>query len=248
MVPAYNEAPTLREVVEKLLDVPLVGEIVIVDDASRDGTFEIATRMAQDHARVRVLKQPRNQGKSAAVSAGIAATTLDIVLIHDADGEYDAREIPDVVQPILDGLADAVYGSRFLVRKAARVLYFYHYVANKLITFFSNMLTNVNLSDVETGCKAFRGDIVRNMILTSQRFGFEIEVTAKLAKLGCAMYEVPISYYGRTYEQGKKIRAKDAFEAPWLILKYNLLCSLRGSYRVMPQYFVGSRGANVHSR
>jgi hypothetical protein len=140
-----------------------------------------------------------------------------------------------VIAPILGGNADVVYGSRFLVRKAARVLYFYHFLANKGLTFLSNLLTNVNLTDVETGYKAFRGDIIRNMIITSSGFGFEIEVTAKIAKLGCAMYEVPISYHGRTYEQGKKIGLKDGIAALWYILKFNLLCSLKESYRVLPQ-------------
>ncbi len=234
VVPAYNEERTLGQVLENLLAVAAVGEIIVVDDASSDRSPEIAAQLAREHPRIRVLKQPNNRGKAVALSAGIAATRGDIVLIHDADGEYDAREIPDVIQPILDGLADSVYGSRFLVRKAARVLYFYHYLVNRALTFLSNLLTNINLSDVETGCKAFRGEIIRSMILTSTGFGFELEVTAKLAKLGCAMYEVPISYYGRTYEQGKKIRAKDAFQAVWFVFKYNLFCNLKRSYRSIP--------------
>ncbi len=231
IVPAYNEERTLAEAVRRLLAAPAVSEIVVVDDASSDRTYEIAAGLAQVHDRIRVLKQPANRGKGAAVRAGIAASRGDVVLILDADNEYDAAEIPELVQPILSGVADAVYGSRFLVRKAARVLYFYHYLANQALTFISNLFTNLNLSDVQTGYKAFRGEIIRDMILTSRRFGFEIEVTAKLAKLHCAIYEVPISYYARTYTEGKKIRAKDAFAGLWFIFRYNLFCDLKHSFR-----------------
>ena len=234
VVPACNEERTLAGVVNKLLLVPGLSEIVIVDDASSDKTYEIATRLAREYEQVRVLRQPQNCGKTAALRAGIAATRGEIVLIQDADYEYDSAEIPDLIQPIVDGVADAVYGSRFLVRKAARVLYFNHYLANKVLTFLSNVFTNVNLSDVETGYKAFRGEVIRKMNLTATGFGFEIEVTAKLAKLRCALYEVPISYYGRTYEEGKKIRAKDAFAALWFIFKYNLFCNLKSSFRSLP--------------
>jgi glycosyltransferase involved in cell wall biosynthesis len=234
VVPAYNEERTLAGVVSKLLLVPGLAEIVIVDDASSDKTYEIATRLAQEYEQVRVLRQPQNRGKTAALRAGIAETRGEIVLIQDADYEYDATEIPGLIQPIVDGVADAVYGSRFLVRKAARVLYFNHYLANKALTFLSNIFTNVNLSDVETGYKAFRGEVIRSMNLTATGFGFEIEVTAKLAKLRCALYEVPISYYGRTYEEGKKIRAKDAFAALWFIFKYNLFCNLKSSFHSLP--------------
>ena len=242
VVPAYNEERTLGVVIGKLLDVPAVLEIVIVDDGSTDRTYEIAAKFAAENEAVRVLKQLRNCGKSQAVRAGIADTRGEIVLIQDADDEYDAREITDLIQPIVEGVADAVYGSRFLVRKAARVLYFYHYLANKALTFLSNLLTNVNLSDVETGYKAFRGEIIRSMILTANGFGFDIEVTAKLAKLKCAMYEVPISYYGRTYAQGKKIKAKDAFASFWFIFKYNLFCSVKSSYREIPDLSARGRG------
>ncbi len=234
VIPAYNEEPTLSAVIQKLMRLPNLHEIIVVDDGSTDGTSELASRLAAEHQHIRVLRQGRNRGKSQAVITGIAATRGDVVVIQDADGEYDSDEIPELIQPILDGVADAVYGSRFLIRKAARVLYFYHYLANQWITFFSNLLTNINLSDVETGYKAFRGDIIRAMNLTSTGFGFELEVTAKLAKLGCAIYEVPISYYGRTYEQGKKIGTADAFAAIWFIIRYNLFCSLKQSYRTIP--------------
>lgn len=241
MVPAYDEEGTLAGVVGKLLRVPGLTEIIIVDDASTDRTYEIAARLAQQYDEVRVLRQAKNSGKTAAVNAGIAQTRGDIVVIQDADYEYDAGEIPDLIQPIAEGVADAVYGSRFLVRKAARVLYFSHYLANKSLTFLSNLFTNINLTDVETGYKAFRGDIIRSMILTSSGFGFEVEVTAKLAKLGCAMYEVPISYYGRTYAEGKKIRSKDAIAALWFILKYNLFCSLKSSFHSIPTLREGDK-------
>jgi glycosyltransferase involved in cell wall biosynthesis len=169
-------------------------------------------------------KQPRSK-------PALRLTTGDIVIVQDADLEYDPAEIGDVVAPILEGKADVVYGSRFLVRKAARVLYFYHYLANKGLTFLSNLFTNINMTDVETGYKAFRRDIIRNMVITSSGFGFEIEVTAKVAKLRCPVYEVPISYSGRTYDEGKKIGLRDGFAALWYIVKFNLLCGLKESYR-----------------
>ena len=234
VVPAYNEERTLARTIEKLFRLPNLLEVVVVDDASTDTTAEIAARLANESSLVRLVRHPQNRGKSQAVVSGIAATRGDIVVIQDADEEYDSDEIPELIRPILNGVADAVYGSRFLIRRAARVLYFYHYVANKCITFFSNLLTNINLSDVETGYKAFRGDLIRAMILKSTGFGFELEVTAKLAKLNCAIYEVPISYYGRTYEQGKKIGAMDAFAAFWYIIRYNLFCTLKQSYRTIP--------------
>ena len=234
VVPAYNEERTLAKIIEKLFRLPNLLEVVVVDDASTDTTAEIAARLASESSLVRLVRHERNRGKSQAVVTGIAATRGDIVVIQDADEEYDSDEIPELIRPILNGVADAVYGSRFLVRRAARVLYFYHYVANKCITFLSNLLTNINLSDVETGYKAFRGDLIRAMILKSTGFGFELEVTAKLAKLNCAIYEVPISYYGRTYAQGKKIGAKDAFAAVWYIIRYNLFCTVKQSYRTIP--------------
>jgi glycosyltransferase involved in cell wall biosynthesis len=234
VVPAYNEERSITRVVRKLLLLPNLLEIVIVDDCSKDSTAAICAELARSDSRIRLASHKVNQGKTEALKTGFALTQGSVVIVQDADLEYDPEEIPAVVQPILNGQADVVYGSRFLVRKSARVLYFYHYLANKGLTFLSNLFTNINLTDVETGYKAFRGDIIRNMVITSRRFGFEIEVTAKVAKLGCAIYEVPISYHGRTYEEGKKITFVDGLEALWLIVRYNLFTSLASSYRSMP--------------
>jgi glycosyltransferase involved in cell wall biosynthesis len=234
VVPAYNEEATLEAVVRRLLALENVREIVVVDDCSHDQTGAIADELAREFAQVKVVHHRANRGKTEALKTGFARTDGEIVIIQDADLEYDPAEIDEVIEPILTGRADVVYGSRFLVRKAARVLYFYHYMANRGLTFLSNLFTNVNMTDVETGYKAFRGDIIRNMIITSSGFGFEIEVTAKVAKLGCVIYEVPISYHGRTYEQGKKIGVKDGIAALWYILKFNLFGSVAKSYRTLP--------------
>jgi glycosyltransferase involved in cell wall biosynthesis len=220
--------------VARLLAVPQAGEIVIVDDCSTDKTGVIADSLAAENPKVKVAHHKINAGKTEALKTGFALTTGRIVIVQDADLEYDPAEIGDVIAPIVEGYADVVYGSRFLVRKASRVLYFYHYLANKGLTFLSNLCTNVNMTDVETCYKAFRGDIIRNMKIASSGFGFEIEVTAKVAKLGVAIYEVPISYHGRTYEQGKKIGMKDGVAALWYILRFNFLCSLKESFRVVP--------------
>jgi glycosyltransferase involved in cell wall biosynthesis len=233
IVPAYNEENTIRAVIDKLLTVPELLEIIVVDDCSSDNTWQIAQCLQSPQ--VRVLRHERNGGKTEALKTGFAASQGDIVLVQDADLEYDPAEIPSLLEPILEGRADVVYGSRFLVRKGARVLYFYHYLANRFLTFFSNLFTNVNMTDVETGYKVFRGDIIRNMVISSTGFGFEIEVTAKVAKLGCAIYEVPISYHGRTYEEGKKIGFTDGLQALWLIFKYNLFGSLKGSFHKIPE-------------
>jgi len=234
VVPVYNEEATLREVVSKVLALPNLLEVIVVDDGSTDRTAEVARSVAEANPRVRLERLGSNSGKTAALRAGFALTRGEVVIVQDADLEYDPAEIPTVVQPILEGYADVVYGSRFLVRKAARVLYFYHFLANKLLTFLSNALTNLNMTDIETGYKAFRGEIIRNMLVTSSGFGFEVEVTAKVAKLRCAVYEVPISYYGRTYEEGKKIFFRDGLKALWLVFRFNLFCPLRSSYARVP--------------
>jgi len=235
VVPVYNEQATLEEVVGKLLSVPCLLEIIIVDDCSTDGTGELAQRLAEMHTPVRLVRHERNAGKTAALKTGFALTRGEIVIVQDADLEYDPADILGLIRPILEGHADVVFGSRFLVRRAARVLYFYHYLANKFLTFLSNTLTNLNMTDIETGYKAFRGEIIRNMLIVSSGFGFEVEVTAKIAKLNVAIYEVPISYYGRTYAEGKKILMKDGLIAIWLVVRFNLFCSLRSSFREVPE-------------
>ena len=235
VIPAYNEEKTLRRVLTRVLELPVLREVIVVDDGSRDQTAAIAETFAAREPRVRVIRLPKNKGKTEALKTGFAHTTGEIVMVQDADLEYDPADIPGLIQPIVDGYADVVYGSRFLVRRAARVLYFYHYLANRFLTFFSNLITNVNLTDVETGYKAFRGEIIREMRITASGFGFEIEVTAKIAKLKCAIYESPISYYGRTYEDGKKIGAWDGIAALWYVLKFNLFCRLKDSYRNVPE-------------
>ena len=234
VVPVYNEEGSLAEVVRKLLVLPHLLEIIIVDDCSTDRSFEIARSLCEAEPRVRVTQQKKNSGKTAALRAGFALTQGDIVIVQDADLEYDPTEIPLVIRPILEGHADVVFGSRFLVRRATRGLYFYHYIANKLLTFTSNLFTNLNMTDIETGYKAFRGDIIRNMVIVSSGFGFEVEATAKVAKLGCPIYEVPISYYGRTYEEGKKIGMKDGLLALWLVFRFNIFCGLSSAYRELP--------------
>jgi glycosyltransferase involved in cell wall biosynthesis len=234
VVPAYNEAETLPKIVERLLCVPNLLEIVIVDDCSTDGTGTIADSLAAEFEPVRVLHHTKNSGKTAALRTGFADTKGEIVIVQDADLEYDPAEIPDVIKPILDGYADVVFGSRFMVKKATRVLYFYHYIANKGLTFLSNLFTNLNLTDVETCYKAFRGEIIRNMRINSSGFGFEIEVTAKIAKLGCVVYEVPISYYGRTYEEGKKITYLDGLAAFYYIVRYNFFCTKSAAFTNLP--------------
>ena len=234
VIPVYNEEASLAEVVRKLLVLPHLLEIIIVDDCSTDRSAEVARSLGQADPRVRFAQQKKNSGKTAALRAGFALTQGEVVIVQDADLEYDPSEIPLVIRPILDGHADVVFGSRFLVRRATRVLYFYHYIANKLLTFTSNLFTNLNMTDIETGYKAFRGDIIRNMVIISSGFGFEVEATAKVAKLGCPIYEVPISYYGRTYEEGKKIKMKDGLLALWLVFRFNLFCGLSSSYRELP--------------
>jgi glycosyltransferase involved in cell wall biosynthesis len=241
VMPAYNEEATLATVVQRVLQVPNLLEVVIVNDCSKDRTGEIAEELASQEPRLKVLHHQVNRGKTEALKTGFAASRGEIVIVQDADLEYNPSDIPDLIEPIISGEADVVYGSRFLVRKAARVLYFYHYLANKTLTFLSNLFTNVNLTDVETGYKAFRGEIIRQMTITSSGFGFEIEVTAKIAKLNCRLYEVPISYYGRTYEEGKKIGTVDGLAALWYIVRFNLLCSLERSYRTVPLHLSVAR-------
>jgi glycosyltransferase involved in cell wall biosynthesis len=234
VVPAYNEENTLATVIRKLTQLPNLREVIIVDDCSRDKTPEIAQRLSAEYPQVKLVRHAVNSGKTEALKTGFQHTSGDIVIVQDADLEYDPVEIPGLIQPIVLGYADVVYGSRFMVRKASRVLYFYHYLANRALTFLSNLFTNINLTDVETGYKALRGEIIRSMIITSTGFGFEIEVTAKVSKLKCSIYEAPISYHGRTYQEGKKISAWDGVAAFWYIIRYNLFCGVESSFRKVP--------------
>jgi glycosyltransferase involved in cell wall biosynthesis len=232
IIPAYNEEATIAQLLDQVLTrVNDLGEVLIIDDGSNDNTPQICLDYEKDHPLVHYHQQPRNMGKTEALKEGFRRSTSDIVIVQDADLEYDPAEINEVVAPILEGKADVVLGSRFLVRRASRALYYRHFMANKFITFLSDLLTDLNLTDVETCYKAFRGDIIRGMIITSKRFGFEVEVIAKIAKLKCRVYEVPISYYGRSYEEGKKIGKKDGFMAIFYILKYNLFTSKKASFR-----------------
>ncbi len=236
IMPAYNEEKTILAVLGSLLkQIPEVYEIIVIDDGSKDETVRLVEEFITTQPRVRLICHPANRGKTEALKTGFAASTGDIVIVQDADLEYDPADIPNVIQPILAGKADVVYGSRFLVRRATRILYFRHYLANRFLTFLSNLFTDHNFSDIETCYKAFRGEIIRNMVVTSSGFGFEVEVTAKITKLKCRVYEVPISYYGRTYQEGKKIGVKDGLLALYYIFKYNFLTNLRSSYRQIPR-------------
>jgi len=235
IMPVYNEAATLSLITHRVLELPNLLELILVDDCSTDGSADIARALSENDERVIYIRHERNGGKTEALKTGIARSAGSVVIIQDADLEYDPREIADVVAPIVQRRADVVYGSRFMVKKAARVLYFSHYLANKFLTFICNILTNLNMTDIETCYKAFRGEIIRELVITSSGFGFEVEVTAKVAKLKCAVYEVPISYYGRTYEEGKKIGLKDGIAALWYIAKFNLLVGVERSFHNLPK-------------
>jgi glycosyltransferase involved in cell wall biosynthesis len=223
VVPVFNEAATIADLIRVVLRQPLVEEVIIVDDASRDGTWEALQALPQGDARVKIFRHEVNQGKGAALRTGFSKVTAPIVVIQDADLEYDPREYPLLALPIIKGRADAVFGSRFQGAGAHRVLYFWHSVGNKFLTLLSNMFTNLNLTDMETGYKAFRREIIQGIRIQENRFGFEPEITAKVSQVkDVRIYEVPISYYGRTYAEGKKIGWRDGFSAIRCILKYNL--------------------------
>jgi glycosyltransferase involved in cell wall biosynthesis len=222
IIPCYNEKSTIREVVDAVLAAPYDNkEIIIVDDCSKDGTKEVLLEEIEPLVH-QILFHKVNQGKGAALRTGIEAATGDIVLIQDADLEYDPQEYPNLVEPILRNKADVVYGSRFMGSQPHRVLYFWHSVGNMVLTILSNMFTNLNLTDMETCYKVFRREIIQEISIKENRFGFEPEITAKIAKLECRIFEVGISYYGRTYKEGKKIGWKDGFRAIYCIIKYNL--------------------------
>jgi glycosyltransferase involved in cell wall biosynthesis len=223
IIPVFNEINTISTLVNAVQSVPLGGlekEMIIVDDCSTDGTRDLLKGNLPGEG-CRVIFHERNQGKGAALRTGFAEATGDIVLVQDADLEYDPREYPKLLKPILDGRADVVYGSRFVGSEEKRVLFFWHYVGNKILTMFSNMVTNLNLTDIETGYKVFRREILEKIRIEENRFGFEPEITAKLARQKCRIYEVGISYSGRTYAEGKKINWKDGISALICIFKYN---------------------------
>jgi len=222
VIPVYNEAATISEIVSlvRSVEVGMEKEILLVDDCSRDGTREVLKKMSAEHADLKVLFHDVNRGKGAALRTGFAAATGDIVLIQDADLEYDPKEYPRLLSPILDGHADVVFGSRFLGGGPHRVVYYWHYLGNQLLTTLSNMTTNLNLTDMEVCYKVFKREVIQSIPLKENRFGFEAEITAKLAKRKLKIYEVPISYYGRDYSEGKKIGWKDGFSALRCILKY----------------------------
>ena len=222
VMPVYNERATVASVIRTVLEQPEVGELIIVNDASRDGSDQELERVKSEDPRIRVFHHEVNQGKGSALRTGIGYATRDVILIQDADMEYDPSEYPLLLGPILRGKADAVFGSRFIGSQEHRVLYFWHSVGNRFLTLLSNMFTNINLTDMETCYKAVRREILQSLTLEEDRFGFEPEVTAKLAKKGIRIYEVAISYHGRTYAEGKKINWKDGFRALWCIVKYSL--------------------------
>lgn len=222
IMPVYNERSTLRVVVERVLAVPQEVELICVDDGSRDGSRDILAELQSQHPNLRVFLQPKNMGKGAALRRGIQEATGDYVLIQDADLEYDPADYHNLLDPLVQGKADVVYGSRFVGSGPHRVLYFWHSVANRMLTLLSNCLTNINLSDMETCYKVFRREIIQAIPIEENRFGFEPEITVKVAKRRLRIYEVGISYWGRTYEEGKKIGWKDGVRCLWCLLKYSI--------------------------
>ncbi|MFN0135118.1 MAG: glycosyltransferase family 2 protein [Phycisphaerae bacterium] len=224
VMPVYNEHKTLFEIIKRVLDAPITidRELVLVDDFSRDGTRDLYKNLptAFPGANIRVILHEVNQGKGAALRTGFRETRGDIVIVQDADLEYSPNDYPKLLQPILDGRADVVYGSRFVGSDAHRVLYFWHSVGNRFLTLLSNMMTDLNLTDMETCYKVFKGDVIRRIQIKSDRFGVEPEVTAKVARMGCKVYEVGISYAGRSYEEGKKITWRDGFKAIYAIMRF----------------------------
>jgi glycosyltransferase involved in cell wall biosynthesis len=232
LVPVFNEESTVRTILQRVLslDINLL-EIVVVDDGSTDGTEAAVRAVADQDRRVRLFQLERNQGKTAAVRCALDQARGDLIVIQDADLEYDPSEIPALLAPIIEGKADVVYGSRFLVRRASRVLYFYHTLANRGLTFLSNLFTNRNMTDIETGYKAFRAEVIKPLKFRSRGFGMEVEITALVCKTLARTYEVPISYYGRTYEEGKKIGFRDGVAAAFYVIYFNTVAPRTGAGR-----------------
>ncbi|UBM63276.1 glycosyltransferase family 2 protein [Candidatus Sulfidibacterium hydrothermale] len=229
IIPAFNEANTIEIILKKIISVTIINhlkrEIIVVDDASTDDTVSLAEtfRKAHPEENIKIVRQDVNLGKGAAIRRGITVATGDFIVVQDADTEYNPEDYNTLLKPVLDGFADVVYGSRFMGGEPHRILFFWHSIGNKLLTTLSNMFTNLNLTDMETGYKLFRAGILKSLLLKENRFGFEPEVTAKMARVpDIRIYEVGISYYGRTYKEGKKIDWRDGFRAIWCVLKYNL--------------------------
>ena len=222
VIPVFNERATVGEIVRRVQQVAIPKEIIVIDDGSTDGTREILGQLRSEHADLVVLEQPGNMGKGRAVRRGFAAARGDYVIVQDADLEYDPVDYHRLLAPLERGVADAVYGSRFITTQEHRVLYFWHSVGNKLLTLLSNMATDLNLTDMETCYKVFRRELIQSLELEEDRFGFEPEITCKLSRARARIYEVGIAYYGRTYEEGKKIGLKDGLRALWCILKYRV--------------------------
>ena len=219
VMPAFNEERTITQAIDRVLAQPFVGELIIVDDASTDGTARILEQL--NDSRVRVITHPANQGKGAALRTGFAHATCDLVGVQDADLEYEPADLAKLIKPLQDDLADVVYGSRFISGDARRVLYYWHSVGNRMLTFASNVVTNINLSDMETCYKVFRRELIQSISIEEDRFGFEPEITVKIAKSGARIYEVGISYAGRSYAEGKKIGWKDGISAIRCLVKYS---------------------------